>query len=165
MISKKLTACFLLMAAMLPPVNSAWLVLAGVINKIQMEEQLENSCLQTIETDIHKITWVEQDKELLIDGKLFDVKSSRQSGEKLLLTGIFDTVEDKIAEQLVSLENTGDEGGIPTMLASSLCPAEMPGTLFNIHLKLEFQINQFRELILAPHCHPSLAINTPPPNA
>ena len=165
MILKKLTAGFLLMAAMLPLVNSTWLVIAGVINKIQIEEQIENSCLQTIETDIHKITWVEPDKEILIDGKLFDVKSFRQYGEKILLIGIFDTVEDEIAAQLASLENTDDEGGIPAMLASSLCPAEMPGTQFNTHLTLEFQTNQFRELILAHHCHPLLAVNTPPPNA
>lgn len=165
MIMKKLTAGFLLMAAMLPLVNSAWLVIAGVINKIQMEEQIENSCLQTIETDIHKITWVEQDKEVLIDGKLFDVKSSRQYGEKVLLIGIFDTVEDEITAQLASLEHTDDEGDIPAMLASSLCPAIMPGILFNTHLTLKFQTNQFRELILAHHCQPLPAINTPPPNA
>ena len=129
--------------------------MAGIINKIKIEEQLENDNLQTIETDAHKITWVEKNKEALIEGKLFDVKSLRQSGKKILLTGVFDTVEDEIALRLAQLENSKEKSGLPVLLLiSSLCPAELLNNQFNINFTFEPLVPHFMEFILQANCHP-----------
>lgn len=74
----------------------------------EMEERLENSLLQTITIDPSAIQWVKKNKEVSIDGKLFDVKSISHFGTKIILTGLFDADENKLKEafaRIMHLEN------------------------------------------------------------
>jgi len=68
----------------------------------EMEEQLENTSLRTITVDIVAIQWVKKNKEVLIAGKLFDVRSFKIAAGKITLTGLYDKDEDILNEQMKS---------------------------------------------------------------
>jgi len=58
---------------------------------------------ETIAIDAKKITWVKKDKEILVGGNYFDVKSFRVKAGIVFLTGYFDHKEDRLVGQLKSL--------------------------------------------------------------
>jgi hypothetical protein len=50
------------------------------------------------------VKWVSEGEEILINGHLFDVESYKQTGNTLQVTGLFDTEEDNLNEQIKKLE-------------------------------------------------------------
>jgi hypothetical protein len=68
----------------------------------EMEERLENASLRTITVDVGSILWVKKNREVIIAGKLFDVRSFTLAGGKITLTGLYDKDEDILNEQMKS---------------------------------------------------------------
>lgn len=66
----------------------------------EMEEQLENASLRTITVDITAVHWIKKNKEVVIDGKLFDLRSYTVNGSRVTLTGLYDKDEDILNEQM-----------------------------------------------------------------
>ncbi len=94
--------------ALLALIAAPLLFVAGFLIKQQlvqheMKQQLEQSALQTIQLDAGKINWVKEGKEILVDGKLFDVKIFIIAANKITLTGLFDYNEDALKLQLEKL--------------------------------------------------------------
>lgn len=77
----------------------------------EMEEKLESAYLETVSIPINEIDWFEEGKELLVNGKLFDVKSSTKIGSQIIFTGLYDEKETKIREKikLVQQQNGQDQ--------------------------------------------------------
>ena len=101
MFTKKKTLAFVLLLAVTAPL----LFFAGFLVKQKimqngMEEKLETASLQTITTNIAGVKWLTKNKEAVIDGKLFDVQSYSITGSKIILTGLYDTDEDNLHEEL-----------------------------------------------------------------
>ena len=65
-----------------------------------MEGKLEQENLQVITIDASSVIWLKKDKELLVNGEPFDVKNITISGNKLILSGLFDLREKKLKRQL-----------------------------------------------------------------
>lgn len=76
--------------------------------QMDMQEKLENSSLQTITIPIDQLVWVIPDKEIMIDGKLFDIHSMDRAGKSLIFTGLFDKDEDRIKQQLMTILSKQD---------------------------------------------------------
>jgi hypothetical protein len=101
MFTKKKILAFVMMLALAAPLfffacfftRQKWI-------EHQMEEQLENASLRTITIDIDAIQWVKKNKEVIIAGKLFDVRSFTLEAGKITLTGLYDTDEDNLNEQM-----------------------------------------------------------------
>ena len=76
-----------------------------------MEEKLESEYLETVSIPINEIEWFEKGKELLLHGKLFDVKSSTEQGSEIIFTGLYDEKETRIREKirLVQQQNEQDQ--------------------------------------------------------
>jgi hypothetical protein len=77
----------------------------------EMKERLEEEQLQTITINKSSFHWEEKGKEAWINGKLFDVKSIKESGDSVLLTGLFDEQETALVKNLFRQqhkENNGD---------------------------------------------------------
>lgn len=55
---------------------------------------------ETIAVDAKNITWVKKDKEILVGGKYFDVRSFRTEAGIVFLTGYFDHKEDRLVNQI-----------------------------------------------------------------
>lgn len=82
-----------------------------------MEEKLEEDQLVTLENiPLQHITWVKQGKEILINGRLFDVKDIIEMENGLLsVTGLYDTQEQEILTKLQQM-NSGEQGNTHKLL-------------------------------------------------
>jgi hypothetical protein len=79
----------------------------------EMEESLEHTSLQTIIVDQADFQWIKKDKEIIVDGRLFDVKSYIISGGQIEFTGLFDEDEDKLKKRLNNFIEQKDNGDTP----------------------------------------------------
>lgn len=70
----------------------------------EMEEKLEQSNLQLIKIPKASLVWFEKGQEVIINGKLFDVKSMHYENDIAFLTGLFDDEETKLKEKIEKLE-------------------------------------------------------------
>lgn len=84
----------------------------------QAFEKLENSASKTYQFSLAYIHWVKEGKELLVNGKMFDVKHSKITGNNIEITGIFDEEEDALQQQFYLLFNPVQR--IPTPLQNFL---------------------------------------------
>lgn len=67
----------------------------------KMKEKLEYASLQTITFKKSEFKWVKKNKEIIIAGQLFDVKSIAIKKDEIIVTGLFDDDENKL-EQVFS---------------------------------------------------------------
>jgi hypothetical protein len=67
-----------------------------------MMERLEQAHLQTIEIPATSVQWHEEDREIIVDGKMFDVKSYHTIAGtvNIRFTGLFDEAETELEEKL-----------------------------------------------------------------
>ena len=49
---------------------------------------------------VRDVKWIKKDKEILVYGEMFDVKTSVKSGENIVFTGLYDKDEQKLHENL-----------------------------------------------------------------
>ncbi|HEX2682290.1 MAG TPA: hypothetical protein VHL77_00055, partial [Ferruginibacter sp.] len=77
---KNITALGLLLLVALPLILSVGIFVKQKIVQFQRTERFKTEHLQTISLAAEKIFWVKRGKEILLHGKLFDVKSYRISG-------------------------------------------------------------------------------------
>ncbi|MEP6595046.1 MAG: hypothetical protein ABJA71_03825 [Ginsengibacter sp.] len=75
-----------------------------------MREALEKESLETINISSDGVKWVNKGKEILISGHMFDVESYEQTGNNLRVTGLFDTEEDYLNEQIKKNEQQESNG-------------------------------------------------------
>ena len=96
---KKILAFVMLLAVAAPLLFFAGFLLKQKLIENDMEEMLENTSLQTVTVNLADIQWVKENKEAVIDGKSFDVKSSITKGDQVILTGLYDNEEDGLHEE------------------------------------------------------------------
>lgn len=77
----------------------------------QRKERFENELLQTISIAKEKVNWLEEGKEMLVEGKHFDVKAIKNAGDQLVCTGFFDKKEDRVAEKISDLNTQKNISG------------------------------------------------------
>ena len=136
------------------------------MNAFAMEEKLEQSSLQTIIVSTNELVWLEKDREVLINGKLFDVKSTSIINDSTRLTGLFDIEENEILEDIYTMEENDDQSSpVCSLLAHMLCPAVLQkkiqaATVENTILKN----TGFPYLQAVIYNNPCIGIITPPPN-
>jgi hypothetical protein len=112
--SKKILAFILLLTIAAPLLFFASFLLQQQLIENEMEERLENASLQTIVADQAAVQWIKKGKEVIIEGKLFDVKSFRYSGKQIILTGLFDEDEDHLNSKLNTiLAQTNEDPSSP----------------------------------------------------
>ncbi len=75
----------------------------------EMEEKLENEQLQTLVIPVSDIKWYKENKEIRVEGKLFDIKSVVFQDGIASFTGLYDDQEMYIKVQLENLELEDDE--------------------------------------------------------
>ena len=67
---------------------------------LEAEERLERKALVSVTIPAADLHWHKRGREAVIDGKLFDVKTMRQTGGQIVLTGLFDEAETAIVNLL-----------------------------------------------------------------
>jgi len=74
----------------------ALLQLKQIVNRQRMLHRMEKESLQTLHLKKGELVWFKKNKELLVDGKLFDVKSIRFENEMAIVKGLYDHKEDEL---------------------------------------------------------------------
>ncbi len=129
--TKCITAAFLLLVASIPFGSTIGLAILEWMVKEEMKEKLEYANLQTIEIPLKGFQWHEKGSEVLVNRKLFDVKSFHISDDKIYLTGLFDEKETELEEQISGMQKkNGDNESKEQMPAFLL--SEGPPSPINI---------------------------------
>lgn len=108
---KKILTIVLLLIVAVPLFFSAAFIIKQKHVQYQMREKLEQASLQTITVPSTEIIWVKKDKEVIINGKLFDVKSISIAGNNTTIKGLFDDVEERLLAKLKDAINLKKETG------------------------------------------------------
>lgn len=110
---KQINALGLLLLMALPLFLSVGIFVKQQIIQNERTERFESELIQTISVPLEKVHWVEHGKEVLINGKLFDVESFETSGNNLILTGFYDQTEDLLVEQSSNLVQQKENANSP----------------------------------------------------
>ena len=100
MYKKNTILIFFLSLVAMPLFFSVYTIIEQKIIQHRMQEKLERGNLQIITVDAASVIWLKKNKELLVNGEPFDVKSIAISGNKLILSGLFDIREKELKKQL-----------------------------------------------------------------
>jgi len=79
----------------------------------EMMEKLESASLHTITVRVADVNWKKKNKEVVIDGKLFDVKYAEIIDNKIKLTGLFDEEENKLEKDFANTFNSNKNQQTP----------------------------------------------------
>ena len=90
-------------------------LISSKIAEHKIFEQLEKGIYKTYSFSRQQVQWIKKDKELLVDGKMFDVKHFSENGELIEMTGLFDNEENSLQEKYLSLV-TGKQTTSPRQL-------------------------------------------------
>lgn len=145
-VKKQTTALGLLLLTALPLFFAAGFFIKQTILQQQRRERFETESLQTIKISTTKIVWVKAEKEILHDGKLFDVKSFKTSGTVVELTGFYDHQEDKLVKQIKGLVQQKEDGSNPVnqlLVKFLFYPKNNEVNIFSIQNNWEIVKHQF----------------------
>lgn len=138
-----------------------------IIVRYEMTEKLEYAQMQTIEIPASSVQWYEKDREIIVDGHMFDVKSFEQIPGKdvVRFTGLFDMEEEEIKKKVQKLlnqqeENDGDRALLLQAMGMLYCPMHQDSPL-------NFA-NHYANSVFTPYKNGSvpitdLSIPSPPP--
>lgn len=97
---RKISAVGLVLLIAMPLVFTIGILVKQKVIQFHRRERLETEQLQTITIATEDIHWVKKGKEILVAGKLFDIKHFEKKNSKVILTGFFDKEEDGLYDQL-----------------------------------------------------------------
>ncbi len=78
-----------------------------------MRRRLESNMLHTITIAKKDVRWLKDGKEILINGRMFDIKSSKSAGDgKISFTGLYDDEETSLVKEISkNQQNENNAGG------------------------------------------------------
>jgi len=106
---KNIAALGLLLLLAIPLIFSITVVIKQKVLQYQRRARFETEILQTIKISPEKFHWIKPEKEILVDGKMFDVKSYHKEGDKISVTGFFDHKEEKMVNHMNTLLHQKDK--------------------------------------------------------
>ncbi|NOU37846.1 MAG: hypothetical protein HOO89_03980 [Ferruginibacter sp.] len=82
----------------------------------QMIEHLEKNALITLQLNKEEVVWEKAEKEILINGKLFDVKNYKIVNNKIIFVGLYDNEESKLKTDLAKLLKHNNKKNAPIQI-------------------------------------------------
>lgn len=110
---KKITGIFLLLLVAVPLFFSIGFIIKQKNIQAEMKQQLKMALLQTVIVPARDVKWIKKDKEILVYGHMFDVKTSVKSGENIVFTGLYDKDEQKLHEHLKGFMHSKNKQSVP----------------------------------------------------
>jgi hypothetical protein len=101
--SKKILAGMLLLIVAAPIFFFAGLLFQQKLIRHKMEEKLERSFLQTITVSKADFKWIKKNKEIIIEGKLFDVKEYSIKSDSVIFSGLYDEAESQLEKDMAGI--------------------------------------------------------------
>jgi hypothetical protein len=164
---KKILALVLLAFMSAPIFISAYQLIKQQYIQHLAKQQLEHEALETIVVSACDLHWVKKNKEILLDGKLFDVKHIKEFGKNYIITGLFDDEETAIVKKIEA-----------SVRANNANTGSTTNTTLHFLLLTVFSNLSYTTIIYTPAtisatqagyynkatCSRALSVNTPPPN-
>jgi len=121
--------------ALYPSIFSAINLAQEQFNRWKMLEKLEEQSLHSlVMTPNDNYEWVDNKREIRINGKMFDVKEYQYENGNLKVTGLFDSEEDELEKQVMSMmknqqnrHHTTPNGFLLTILFNDLNNIQVTG--------------------------------------
>lgn len=132
--------------------------------RIQMKEALEHRQLQTITIVTNTVKWFKKDKEIIIGGRLFDIKSHEEKDGISIFTGLFDEKETAIKKKMEKLrheQNDSTNTIVSQILSSVWCQPEDISSINDIRKPVH--INAYVSYFKSDLLNSFLSAPSPPP--
>jgi hypothetical protein len=128
-----------------------------------MKQQLEIKMLHTITLAKNEVHWLKDGKEILINGRMFDVKGSHPAGNgKISFTGLYDDDETALVNKMnKNQENENKAGGKLLAQLFQLLQSPCNNTVTEVLIP-SFITNHFQVVEQCP-ASPFIAFLSPPP--
>jgi hypothetical protein len=104
----KIITPFALVLVLLPCLYCLYFQVKHQVIRWEMEEKLERDAVQTIVVPANEFRWYDEGREIVVNGKMFDVKSITQENGNYLITGLFDEDETQLHLALNKLQHSSD---------------------------------------------------------
>jgi hypothetical protein len=159
-----ITCVMMLAITTLPVTIPAWMVFQKWLMSFEMKEKLETENLHRLELKKDEIKWYIQDRECIVNNKLFDIKSMSEENGFLIIEGIFDEEETEIENRLSRSAFPLDNERSELIFKFTHIIAESPSPFRIIQPMLTNTTqwaNQWNMCITSSHKY----ITTPPPEA
>jgi hypothetical protein len=163
-LSTKITAFFFLLIVSVPVLLSLNFILTEMQIQQEVEEKLKTEVLQTIRVAEAEITWIRAGKEVLLNGRLFDVKYISSDNNVVTLTGFFDTEEAKLFSDLKNYTEHGSKDNPASEFAFKF---QFPPVYIS-HFEMTFETNwrsisnQYHSFVSILPTAPNLTLIHPP---
>jgi hypothetical protein len=147
---------------------SAFFLGGRILIRKTMLEKLETAETVVVRLPANGLHWYEKDHELLIDGRMFDVKSIRPVDGGYEVTGLFDDDETELFDQLVKTESGRQQGQgqLAGLFQSCLgIISDMPVSGMPVFIPWPRATQDFRPAPSAAVLHTFRLVETPPPDA
>ena len=108
---KKIPVIFLFCTGSIPVCMTLFFLAKQQIVRHEMKEKLEQQYLQTITLPASEVYWIKNKKEILVDGKMFDIKSFSLKNDQYEFTGLFDDEETALVKQLENNTRQNNQSG------------------------------------------------------
>ncbi|MGB4842990.1 MAG: hypothetical protein WBP16_00850 [Ferruginibacter sp.] len=132
--NKIIAFAFLLIVAV-PVFLSLKFILEQSLIQQEVEEKMEKEALISVSIPAAELVWVKKGKEILLDGKFFDVKSMTAENGQITLIGYFDEKETELVEKY---KNTTDKNSSNNPL-SQLALKFLLTPVFNSHSETAYE--------------------------
>lgn len=133
---RKIAVVGLALLIAMPLVLTIGVLVKQKIIQFLRQERLETEQLQTIILAEENIHWIKNGKEILVAGKLFDIKYFEKRNSMAIFTGFFDEEEDGLYDQLIKMaKDKNRPSPFTTVISFLLTP------YYNEPLSGHFQIN------------------------
>jgi hypothetical protein len=88
-----------------------------LIIRHEMKEKLETEMLHQVTINKNDLVWVKPNAEIILHGKMFDVKSIKAENDLLHIEGLFDDEETAIEKFIESTGNTENSNQKNTLIS------------------------------------------------
>lgn len=112
-LKKKIFAVLLTITVSVPVLISVFFLANQQIIRHRMFERLEEERSHTVTVPATSVNWIKKNKEILVGGKMFDVKSFRKEGDQYFFSGLFDddeTALNRLLDTGISHHNKNTQG-------------------------------------------------------
>ncbi len=104
---KHITSGFMLVLAAMPLVYILFVRFQQQSIRKNMNERLETEVLQTLAVPENNIIWIKKGKEILVNGRMFDIKSTHLQNGVYVFKGLYDERETALLKQLQKNQQNG----------------------------------------------------------
>jgi len=160
---KKIIAIIFLLTGCTPVLFTLFFLIKQQVIRHEMKERLEEEAVCTIRVSEKDIVWVKYKKEIIVDGKMFDIKSFTKVNDVFIFTGLYDDDETELVKNFENDFNRKNNHSnqllseLFKMIQSQFCDNPDQATIY------PRQNTTYINLTLSNTLSPFINILTPPP--